>query len=284
MRIPLRLPVLFIALGSLSVLSAQQHASDAAQILEGPQTPGTAPARAVEPTLMDNDAVLRMHKAGLSDELILQTITAQPGRYETGADDLIALRQAGLSNGLLTAMASKARHPLASGPSTAPAPIELSPVNEPGLYYKDGKGHWTAMEFEIVHIQGGGFIKSAVTNGIIKPDRNGAVHGRQAALLLPRPIEFLIDTPDGVDGSEYDLLRFRVNSKDREFRALTGGIIHAKGGSQRDEVPFKPVKIAPHTYTFTVGQDTPAAEYGILPPGTGNVTNGGKIYTFAISD
>jgi hypothetical protein len=26
----------------------------------------------------------------------------------------------------------------------------------------------------------------------------------------------------------------------------------------------------------------PGGEYGLLPPGTGNVTNGGKIYTFAI--
>ena len=45
---------------------------------------------------------------------------------------------------------------------------------------------------------------------------------------------------------------------------------------------FKPVKTAPHTYQFTVDQDTGGGEYGILPPGTGNVTNGGKIYTFAI--
>jgi hypothetical protein len=37
-------------------------------------------------------------------------------------------------------------------------------------------------------------------------------------------------------------------------------------------------------YTFTLNKSTPGGEYGILPPGTGNVTNGGKIYTFAISE
>jgi len=42
------------------------------------------------------------------------------------------------------------------------------------------------------------------------------------------------------------------------------------------------VKTAPHTYQFTVDLATGGGEYGILPPGTGNVTNGGKIYTFAI--
>ena len=61
-----------------------------------------------------------------------------------------------------------------------------------------------------------------------------------------------------------------------------GEIVHASTGAQRDEVPFAPVKIAPRTWTFMLGADTPGAEYGILPPGTQNVTNGGKIYTFAI--
>ena len=65
---------------------------------------------------------------------------------------------------------------------------------------------------------------------------------------------------------------------------MTGGVFHQTGGAQRDEVEFKPVRIAPHTYTFTVDVKTPGGEYGILPPGTGNVTNGGKIYTFAVTE
>jgi hypothetical protein len=263
-----------------SVLT-QQHMDGAPQVLEGPQTAGTTPAHPAEPALMNNDSVLRMHAAGLPDDLILQTITAQSGRYETGPDDLIGLKKAGVSDAVLSAMSNKARRQITN---TTPTPIELSPVNEVGVYYKDGRGVWTPMESEVVHIKSGGFIKSTLTNGIIKPDRNGAVSGRESKLLLPRPIEFLIYTPEGVEGSEYDFLRFRLNSKDREFRTLTGGVIHSTGGAQRDEMPFKPVKIAPHTYTFTVSRDTAGGEYGILPPGTGNVTNGGKIYTFAISE
>lgn len=266
--------------------SGSQHTSEAPQILEGPQAVGNAPAPAAEPTLMTNDSVLRMHSAGLADDLILQTIAAQPGRYTTTPDALIALKEAGLADGILSAMAGKARHQI-TNPSTQlrqDGPIVLSPVNEIGVYYKDGSGRWQPMESEIVHVKSGGFIKNTLSDGIIKTDRNGVVNGRESKLLLPRPIEFLIDAPDGVDASEYDLLRFRVNSKDREFRTLTGGIIHSTGGAKRDEMEFKPKKIAPHTYTFTIGREIPGAEYGILPPGTGNVTNGGKIYTFAISE
>lgn len=263
-------------------IRAQQHTTESPQILAGPQTPGTPSTRAPEPTpLMNNNAILRMHRAGLSDELILQTIAAQPGSYTTDPDSLIALKEAGLPNSILTALSTKARRQITGSPIP---PVTLSDVNEPGVYYKDGKGRWTAMETEVVHVKSGGFIKSTITNGIIKPDRNGVVFGRQAVLLLPRPIEFLIYTPEGVTASEYDLLRFRLNSKDREFRTLTGGVFHSTGGAQRDEIPFKPVKTDPHSYTFTVTRDTPGGEYGILPPGSGNITNGGKIYTFAISE
>jgi hypothetical protein len=229
---------------------------------------------------MSNDSVIKMAKAGLSDELIVQTIGAQPGQYTTDADSLVALKQAGVSERVIAAMINKGRIRL-TGTDT---PVVLSDVNEIGVYYKDRNGKWQPIEPEIVHLKSGGFLKSTATHNIIKEDKNGHVNGRESKLLLPRPIEFLVYTPDGVDITEYDLLRFRLNSDSREFRVLTGGVFHSTGGADRDEVPFKPVKTAPHTYQFTLGQDTPGAEYGILPPGTGNVTNGGKIYTFAISE
>jgi hypothetical protein len=133
-----------------------------------------------------------------------------------------------------------------------------------------------------VHIKSGGFIKSTITHGIIKEDRNGHINGPQSKLALQAPIEFLIYVPEGVVASEYDLLKFRLHSDSREFRTLTGGVFHSTGGADRDEVPFTPNKTAPRTYQFTVDDKVGGGEFGILPPGTGNVTNGGKIYTFAI--
>lgn len=272
-----------LALASLSgPLAAQQPpVAEPPTVIEGPQTPGTPPTRHTEPSLMSNDTVLRMHQAGLADDLILQTIATQPGKYDTTPDALIALKQAGLSDPVLAAMSNKARRQLTGTPAPE---IQLSPVNEIGVYFKDKNGQWQPMESEAVHVKSGGFVKSTLTHNIIKEDRNGVVSGREASLLLPRPIQFLIYTPDGVTASEYELVRFRLNSKDREFRVLTGGVIHSTGGAQRDDVPITLAKVGPRAWTFTLPQNTPGAEYGILPPGTGNVTNGGKIYTFAISE
>jgi len=271
-NILLRSLLFVLGISLLAAVAAAQQTGEAPQAINGPLTATKAPA-------MNNDSVVKMVKAGLGDDLVIQTINTQPGQYITDADALVKLKTAGVSDRIITAMINKGRRQLTNAPEK---PIELSDVNEIGVYYKDRTGKWTAIEPEIVHIKSGGFIKSTITHGIIKEDRNGHLNGRESKLALQCPIELLIYVPEGVSASEYDFLRFRINSSNREFRVLTGGVFHSTGGADRDEVKFNPVKTAPHTYQFTVDQSTGGGEYGILPPGTGNVTNGGKIYTFAI--
>jgi hypothetical protein len=265
---------LLLSLIAMTLSGFAQHTAEAPELMNGPQAAPPASSAA-----MNNDSIIRMVKAGLSDDLILQTINTQPGQYLTDADALVGLKNSGISERLITAMMSKSRRQLTSAPEK---PIELSDVNEIGIYYKDRNGRWTLIEPEIVHIKSGGFIKSTVTNGIIKQDRNGHLNGRESKLPLQRPVQILLYIPDGVAATEYEFLRFRINSDNREFRVFTGGVFHSNGGADRDEVKFTPVKTAPRTYQFTVDQSVPGGEYGILPPGTGNITNGGKIYTFAI--
>jgi hypothetical protein len=271
-NILLRSLLFALGISLLSAVAAAQQTGEAPQAINGPLTATKAPA-------MNNDSVVKMVKAGLGDDLVIQTINTQPGQFITDADSLVKLKTAGVSDRIITAMINKGRRQLTNAPEKQ---IELSDVNEIGVYYKDHTGKWTAIEPEIVHIKSGGFIKSTVTHGIIKEDRNGHLNGRESKLALQCPIELLIYVPEGVAANEYDFLRFRINSSNREFRVLTGGVFHSTGGADRDEVKFTPVKTAPHTYQFTVDQGTGGGEYGILPPGTGNVTNGGKIYTFAI--
>jgi len=275
----------------LIVCFAAATARLAAQAPELAADPLPAVQTVPKPHPIDNDILIRMAKAGLGDDVLVQTIQLQPGNYDTSPDALIKLKEAGLSDRVIsniqahgTGLSVRANRLQTSGPPPPPPVLPPAGVDEIGVYYKDYGGIWRPIEPEIVHIKSGGFLKSTVTHGIIKEDRNGHVNGRESKLLLPRPIEFLVYTPDGVDITEYDLLRFRLNSNSREFRSLTGGVFHSTGGADRDEVPFQPVKTAPHIYQFTLGKDTRGAEYGILPPGTGNVTNGGKIYTFAVTE
>ena len=246
-------------------------------------TAGPLPTPKAASAKMTNDSVIKLSKAGLSDDLIVQSIEAQPSEFTTDADSLLALKTAGVSDRVIQAMVNRGRIRL-TGSEPLPAPIALSDVNEIGVYYKDKEGKWQYIDPEILHIRSGGWIKSTVTDGVIKQDENGHLNGRQSKLLLPRPIEFLVYAADGVDIAEYDLVAFRLGSNSREFRVKTGGVFHSTSGDDRDRIDFHPHKVAPHTWEFTLGMDTPGAEYGILPPGTTSTANGGKIYTFAISE
>jgi hypothetical protein len=80
---------------------------------------------------LNNDAIVRMVKAGLSDEVVVATIDASPGQYATTANDLIALKQAGVSDKVIGAVVARAMSPAsnaapAAGPTAAP-PVQSAP-------------------------------------------------------------------------------------------------------------------------------------------------------------
>ena len=108
--------------------AAAQNTTDAPQLIDGPQTAPPAVA-----ATMNNNSVIKMAKAGLGDDLILQTINTQPGQYSTDADSLVILKNAGISDRIITAMVNKSRKLLTPAPEK---PIDLSDVNEIGVYYK----------------------------------------------------------------------------------------------------------------------------------------------------
>ncbi len=244
---------------------------------------------------LDDDAILKMMKGGLSDDLIVQTVKASPGVYATTPDDLMRLKKAGVSDRVMGAMITKN-----AGPAAAPAvPLTsatapgtngvagFAGVDEIGVYYKDPSGHWTQLSPEIINFKSGGVMKSIATNGILKGDKNGHLPGKTAKLTLTRQTDVLIYAAEGVAPEEYQLLKLRVNSDNREFRSETGGVFHSSGGAQRDAVAFTPVKVAPRMYQFTLALDMPLGEYGILPPGsmaTSNAASAGKMFTFKLPE
>src|SRR5438270_9810821 len=57
--------------------------------------------------LLTNEAVLKMLKAGLSEDVVVGAVNASPGKYSTAPDDLIALKTAGVPDKVVSAMVSK---------------------------------------------------------------------------------------------------------------------------------------------------------------------------------
>ncbi|MES2393113.1 MAG: hypothetical protein V4555_15810 [Acidobacteriota bacterium] len=281
-REPIRLSAFTLALACLLAASPLCAQSDTPA--EGPLQPRNDVARV---HLLNNDDILRMHAAGLGDDVLVQTVQLQPGHYSVAPDDLINLKSAGLSDRVIAAMQA---HNAGLGVHTTTTGIEstsaLPPgVDEIGCYYKDKTGLWQPLKTERVVFKSGGAAKSLFTNNIIKKDLNGHVDGPKSTLVLNTGTQILIYAPTGTAAEEYQFLRFRQHPDNREFRVETGGVFHSETGGERDEVDFKPSKIAPHLYTFTVPVDIIKGEYGVLPPGSSNIrgiAGTGKIFTFSI--
>jgi len=103
---------------------------------------------------LNNDAVIKMAKAGLSDDVIITSINANPGSYDTSTDGLVALKKAKVSDKVVSAIIVKSANggPPAAAPTLAPiapggfggfgapaAPSAAVPsgIDGVGIYYQD---------------------------------------------------------------------------------------------------------------------------------------------------
>jgi hypothetical protein len=241
-------------------------------------------AHAQEP--LTNESIVKLVKAGLSEDMIVSMVNAQPAKYSLNTDDIVALKTAGVSEKIIVAMVTRSAAPAPAAPPTpAAAPAPAAPTglpNEVGVYYKKGDT-WVEVLPEIVNWKTGGFLKSMATAGVVKGDVNGRITGKNSRNTVKTPLEFVIYAPEGVAITEYQLLHLREQSNAREFRTVTGGVFHVSGGATRDLVAFEGKRVASRTFAVTLSNLQPG-EYGFLPPGamaSGHASSSlGKIYSF----
>lgn len=246
-------------------------------------TLGTVSMSAQEP--LTDDSIIKLVRAGLSEDLIVQTVNSQPGKYALGADDIVALKRAGVSDKIIGAMLR--RNDSASGksaPSVGPDVSSSGYPTEIGVYIKKDN-HWVEIQPEVINWKTGGVLKSIASAGIVKGDVNGHLQGRSSRNKVNTPLEFCIYAPEGVAITEYQLLRLRDKNEYREFRTVTGGVLHVKGGATRDLIDFSGNKVASRTFVVTL-QGLSIGEYGFLPPGAftsaSSASSLGKMYTFSL--
>lgn len=240
--------------------------------------------------MLTNESVVKLVKAGLSEDLIVNMIQNQPGKYAVTPDDIVKLKSDGVTDKELNAMVMKASGggsaPASSkgnGPAVATAGLDVPPDIEIGVYYKKA-GKWQDMLPEVVNWKTGGVMKSIASAGVVKGDVNGHIQGPNSRNSLTSPIEVVIYTPEGVAITEYQLLHLREHGDAREFRTVTGGVMHVSGGATRDVMPFEGTKLATRTYKVVL-PSLGAGEYGFLPPGafgSANSASIGKMYTFRV--
>jgi hypothetical protein len=254
---------------------------------------------------LTNDSVLKLLKAGLSQELVATTINSSPGNYDTSVNALIALKKAGAGDKVVSAMILKASGstpaattaspaPIAGGTADVPAPIALAPgtlpagVDSVGVYFLDkGGNHWQEVPAEVVNFKKEGSLKHFASAGVFKGEMTGLVGGNRSPLTLKLPAQFILYVPEGRAPGEYQLIHLHANADSREFRAANGGIVKDAGGALRDVLDYAPKKIAPRVYLIEMSEDFERGEYGFLPPSEtamgDNIPTATKLYSFSLT-
>lgn len=249
--------------------------------------------------ILTNDSVIKLVKAGLSEDLVVTTINSSPGKFDTSANALIALKKAGAGDKVVAAIILKASGAAATEAASAGSPGPSSPsvtlapgalpagVDSIGVYYLDETGnHWQEVPAEVVNFKNEGALKHYASAGVIKGEMTGLVGGNRSPLTLKMPAQFILYIPEGRAPGEYQLLRLHPNADSREFRAANGGIVHDSGGALRDVIDYTPKKIAPRVYLIEIGEDYDRGEYGFLPPSDtvlgNNIPTATKVYSFSL--
>lgn len=229
---------------------------------------------------MTNQDVKDLVSIGLSSDVIIDKIhAAESTDFDTSVEALKALKAANVSDDVIRAMINPHPAPTAAAPQAAD---NSGLPQEVGVYMMI-KGKLTEVEPEIVGWQSGGLGKSMLTGGLTKGHINGKVMNPKASLQIPTPVELYIKTPEGTSVTEYQLLKLDEKGNRREFRAVTGGIVHFSAGSERNAVKFEPEKIGQRIWKIKLA-DVKKGEYGFLPPGvnSSSISSSGKMYCFGV--
>lgn len=236
---------------------------------------------------MTNQDVLDMVSMGLGDDVILEKIrTAPETDFTTDLESLKALKAAKVSDPVIRAMINpKAAAAPAAPTAAAPAAAANPDVPEDIGVYIRVRGKLAEVTPEVVGWKSGGVLKGMATGGLTKGHVNGTIQGPKSALQVGNDAEFIVKCPEGTAITEYQLLRLDMKGDRREFRAMTGGIIHQSGGAEKNAEKFDYEKVAPRVFRIKL-PPLQKGEFGFLPPGAtaGNVASAGKLYTFGIKE
>jgi hypothetical protein len=257
--------------------------------------------------MLDNDAVVKLVNAGLSEELIVSTINASPGHYDTSPDGLIALKNAGASDKVVSAVVARASAP-PPPPVAAPAPAVpavAAPVDEndpmsphdPGIYLMT-TAHDGSRKMILIERAGSGRQKTAnvwgyaFSYGLSKAKIKAEVPGPHAATRTAdaTPVFYMYFPPTGNLGAadtissptQFSLLKLEQKKDHRETAVGKIGIGSAEAGNDsKNTFKFNTEKIRSYAYKVSPDMGLVAGEYAfIATTGMSTGAGGGSVVVF----
>jgi hypothetical protein len=253
---------------------------------------------------LNNDAVIKLVKAGLSEDLIVTTINASAGSYDVSADGIIALKTAGASDKVVAAIVAKAAAPpkAAAAPAApavaaAPDPDDPASPHDPGIYLlaavPGGKPKMifidrAAAGSEKMHRGFASASMDAQINGALAPTRTAD----------PKPVFYMYFPSASENGglggaglitspSQFSLLTLDVKKDHRETAVakITGFGGVSAGNDPKKTSQINVQRVRPYVYKVSPAEDLRPGEYAFLASTNvaGSATGGTVvIYDFGV--
>ncbi|MGB9458469.1 MAG: hypothetical protein WCB12_20640 [Bryobacteraceae bacterium] len=233
----------------------------------------------VSQQLLNNDSVVKLVKAGLSEDLIVTTINTQPGSYDTSTDGLIALKGAGVSDKVVAAIVAKAAgNPSAPTALATPTPGVQDPEDpmaphDPGVYLMttthEGKS-------KMVFIDRVGAGREKTHRGFAKASMKAEIPGPRAAVRTQdaNPVFYMYFPPTSNIGDErsissptqFSLLSLEDKKDHRETAvakvALFGSISY--GNDAKKTSLFNAERIRSYAYKVSPSASLKSGEYAFI--------------------
>jgi hypothetical protein len=236
---------------------------------------------------LNNDSIIKLVKAGLSDDLIVSTINASAGTFDTSADGIIALKTAGASDKVVAAVVAKAAAPAPTAPAAA-APAAADPndpmtPHDPGVYLvtttHEGKPQMVFIDRAgSGNEKTAGVLAHAFTYGIVKAKMKAELPGPRATVrsMDARPVFYMYFPPAsnqaGLGGtdmitspSQFALLSLEDKKDHRETAiAKVGFASVSMGNDEKRAFQFSSERLRSYVYKLSLSENLKAGEYAFI--------------------
>jgi hypothetical protein len=267
----------------------------------------TPPAQTAPVEVLTNETITRMAELKLGDGLITSKIQASNCNFQTGIDEIVKLKAAGVSDAVIQAMveAGAPRNTSVDAANNPPAPDPNDPrsPHDAGVYWLPKEKRAKDMvPLEPTVYSGGrtaGVFAAAMTSGIAKIKMKAVVRGGRASLRMaedqPEFWFYFEEKSHGLSSvwfwagasspNEFVLARLSAGKTERELAVAEAGIFGGSSGTQsKDTVEMKIERLAPGVYRVTPEGPMPPGEYCFFYGGgaAADGRSGAKLFDFGI--